>query len=337
MATITAGMLLPRADVPALTSTFVPSTSCTVNIYNILDEKAQCVAGTVAAGCYYYQLGVSTSTSDCFPSGWEPTSTAYFSPGICPSGYTTACSSVVSSGAATETRATCCPKGYSCQTGTDWPWFSTDLCEYKVPSTVTFQYTTSIVGQGVVTTSHAGGGQQAINAFGVQIRWQSTDFVSTTSTASTSASTGSSNSPAQTQTSGAQSDAPSSAPAAASDGLPTGAKAGIGVGVALVVLLLLAGVALLWRRRRSQKAAALPANPMYEAPTDNGYLPYQSTAPKNELDATNTRSELDSHHSPTGYDPHGSTSPGPTPYSAYPQQQNPQELRSERPYAELAG
>ena len=96
---------------PALTTTFTPSPSCTIDIYDVADTSAGCVAGTVPVACHYYQLGVTTPNSNCFPPGWSPSSTAFFSPGlVCPQGYTTACSSVTTvDGGAKETRATCCP------------------------------------------------------------------------------------------------------------------------------------------------------------------------------------------------------------------------------------
>lgn len=99
------------APPPSLTTAFVPSPLCTIDIYNVADATAACVAGTAAVVCQYFQLGVTAPTSDCFPSGFDPSSTAFFSPGLaCPSGYATACSSVASlASGGRETRATCCP------------------------------------------------------------------------------------------------------------------------------------------------------------------------------------------------------------------------------------
>lgn len=88
--TITSAVALASAS---LTTTFFPSPSCTNDFYT--------------AGIYYSIGG--PLASECFPSGWRSTS-QYFSPGICPTGYTQACSSLSTSGTEVETFATCCPR-----------------------------------------------------------------------------------------------------------------------------------------------------------------------------------------------------------------------------------
>jgi hypothetical protein len=79
-----------------LTTTFTPVPSCTTNFYTLP---------------IYYSIG-GPLASQCFPSGWVSTS-QYFSPGICPNGYTQACSSLSISGTDVETQATCCPRYFS--------------------------------------------------------------------------------------------------------------------------------------------------------------------------------------------------------------------------------
>jgi hypothetical protein len=97
----------------ALTTTFTPSPSCLSDYYLIGSPP-------------YLSLG-PPSTSACLPSGWEVTS-QYFSPGLCPSGYEIACSAVIGLGTFAETRATCCPSGYSCQMLAIYSFYSTDQC-----------------------------------------------------------------------------------------------------------------------------------------------------------------------------------------------------------------
>jgi hypothetical protein len=94
---------------PALTTTFTPSAGCLSEIY--LD--------VLRAGGPYATLGPS-ETSDCFPVGWRPDITARFSPGVCPSGYTVACSTAETIEYLSETTATCCPR-YVCR---GWPLLS---------------------------------------------------------------------------------------------------------------------------------------------------------------------------------------------------------------------
>lgn len=121
MATSTPGFTtLPTTTLPpALTTTFSPSPFCTVDIYRI--------NATETEGWYFDHLGPLASTSACFPSGWAPDSSVYFSPAVCPSGYTIACSSLLSLGSVTETRATCCPQ-YVFAFGATRPERLADLC-----------------------------------------------------------------------------------------------------------------------------------------------------------------------------------------------------------------
>ncbi|KAL4892919.1 hypothetical protein BDV59DRAFT_178965 [Aspergillus ambiguus] len=96
--------------IPPLTTTFTPAPSCLSDYYVWnATEGGSCIVGGSTQTCKFNSLG-PPSTSDCLPPGYEPVTTAYFSPGLCPSGYNTACSEVVSVGTLTETRATCCPR-----------------------------------------------------------------------------------------------------------------------------------------------------------------------------------------------------------------------------------
>lgn len=76
-------------------------------------------------------LGPS-SKSDCLPSGWNSLP-QHFSPGRCPSGHDTACSTLASIGSLTEMQATCCPSGYSCQTENIPTWLTTWGLHEKLP------------------------------------------------------------------------------------------------------------------------------------------------------------------------------------------------------------
>ncbi|KAF2034870.1 hypothetical protein EK21DRAFT_107501 [Setomelanomma holmii] len=183
-------------------------------------------------------------TSGCLPTAYNYQSTAYYSPAGCPSGYTPACSQPNTINKVTETAYTCCPT-FSCLTSKRldvWPFQSSFGCASNyggvgsVQVTVSDRYSKTL---GIEKYDANGG----INAFAVQVRFQSTDFVSTTSSmapTSTPATTASSRVQTSTPTSTRASNA-NSAPSYT--GLSTGAKAGIGVGVALGIVAL---VALLW-------------------------------------------------------------------------------------------
>jgi hypothetical protein len=89
-------------------------------------------------------------------------------------------------------------------------------------------------------------------AYGVRIRWQSTDLAAVTSAPTTTASTNttsSSSSSTNTQT-----------PIPSSGGLSTGAQAGIGVGVSVGTLAILGMLVLLWMRRRRDPGNHPPTN-----------------------------------------------------------------------------
>jgi len=62
--------------------------------------------------CNYLKLGPPDTTS-CFPLSYNPSTTAYYSPGRCHEGFTSACGRTTTSGIVTETADTCCPT-YGC-------------------------------------------------------------------------------------------------------------------------------------------------------------------------------------------------------------------------------
>ncbi|KAF5012820.1 hypothetical protein FDECE_1109 [Fusarium decemcellulare] len=227
------------SQVPALTTTFIPDKTCSqYHRYRYTGNEVTCRdSDGERSACTYMQLGPSQSDSNCFPSSLELGSTFYYSPGICPSGFEIACSST--SGG--ETRATCCPSSFTCQTETGWPWYSTDLCTIVIPNTVEVVFSVSTVGGDWERSTTKGA---LANAIGIPIRWHSSDFASTTSEAGTAETV----SPTETSSS-----------SSSGGGLSTGAKAGIGVGIGVAAL---AGLgALLWfvlrvRRAKQTDAAA---------------------------------------------------------------------------------
>lgn len=92
-----------------LTTTFTAPSSCATatGLYQIFSE----------AESYHYEQGPLGSRTECFPSGYDTSPSLYYSPGLCPSGYTPACSSTdIVSRTATETAYTCCPTAaaYTC-------------------------------------------------------------------------------------------------------------------------------------------------------------------------------------------------------------------------------
>ncbi|KAI0894380.1 hypothetical protein F4806DRAFT_472976 [Annulohypoxylon nitens] len=209
-------------QVPVLTPSFIPASSCTQDIYFVVNQDVICNNARTSSACAYFHLGPTTSTSACFPTSWSPRSGAYISPGGCPSGYTVACAYTE----APESTATCCPSGFSCQTDQfhELSWRTSDICFQEMTSSVAYQYTISTAGQDPETSATSGVSGQ-LNAYGVAIRWNSSDLTA----ASTSTPTGSIR------------------------GLSQGAKAAIGVGAAIAGILILVGAFLLWRRSRRHR------------------------------------------------------------------------------------
>lgn len=86
-----------------LLSTFTPSAACASNTgLTVFDQ------GPITV--YWAEGPMSTGSQGCYPSSYSPDLFHYYSPGLCPSGYTTACTSLNSIGTVTETIHTCCPK-----------------------------------------------------------------------------------------------------------------------------------------------------------------------------------------------------------------------------------
>ncbi|KAH8422396.1 uncharacterized protein LDX57_000151 [Aspergillus melleus] len=274
-ATTTSG---PPPSIPALTTTFTPASSCT-NYHMLLYEASgfACMVGDQSSPCQYLHLGPST-TDGCLPSDWSTGTDAYYSPGVCPTGYTEACSNLVSVGTVTETRATCCPSSYICQTDTYWPWYDNNKCTRIVDTTEVYTYMTDDPDDGLITTTSKD--KYGANAYAVMIRYQSADHLPPTTSATTTAATASPTSTtSQTQSATSSPD---------SGTLSTGAKAGIGVGVAAGVILLVVGTAIWFFRRRRGNAAAVSdtngtENPVQPSQYDKPELAGTQVYPTAEL------------------------------------------------------
>ncbi|KAJ8062915.1 hypothetical protein OCU04_008163 [Sclerotinia nivalis] len=237
--------------------------------------------------------GIGTGSTTCMPSGFNRETAYYYSPGICPTGYSAACSSFSKGSSATKTVATCCPTGYTCFA--DRPsdqiygctsYFTEDATlsiNSVLFNTVTAASTTSYPVIYASTRITVTSGVNNVAAYGIIIErasddptWESSTTLSSTPSSialpiasgsitlvsATSSSSSTSSAPHSTSTSST-----SSAPS--STGLSTSAKAGVGVGVALGILLISAVAFLLFRRSRRRSEGSHPV-PIAgnEAPTE---------------------------------------------------------------------
>ena len=159
------------------------------------EAPAACASSTgihivgCGSGCVWWAEG-PLDVSECYPSSYNPSLDNYYSPGLCPSGYTPACTSRTSLATLTETIYTCCPTAlgytYRCIGTPDWPWQSSLGCTvyFSDPtSTFTFPDATFITDDETMQTSTART-EVGIGAYGIEVRFQRADFASTTSTVS---------------------------------------------------------------------------------------------------------------------------------------------------------
>ncbi|KAK0900572.1 hypothetical protein LTR02_009116 [Friedmanniomyces endolithicus] len=217
-----------------MTATFTPPPDCLSDVYLYGGDQL---------------LGAQTPS--CFPPDWSSLTTVFYSPGVCPSGYWTACSSVVTAETIIETHATCCLSvahgQFQCQSSGQ---ATTPLMCVSTLSGQTWVVTQMGV-DNVATATQTGVMGGDINAYGVQIRWQSIDRNPVTQTV------------VPTFTSTSMPPASATSPTSKPADLSIGAEAGIGVGVALAVLLIIVlGVwMLLQRKRRHTSVDTVAAQP----------------------------------------------------------------------------
>jgi hypothetical protein len=263
---------LATTTISALTTTFTPSQSCLAEYfyYQTTYTPPATAAVTTLGTHFYVSLGPAqtSSATTCLPAGWAPAS-QYFSPGICPSGYSMASSTFNTTGAVTETQALCCPSNYIASPTNDTDWGSqlwlTDRCTLLVADQTEVITVTTMFGTDSLQAAASGPGL-GINAYGVSIRWQSTDRISSSSTNTTSFSSGTST--------------PTPKPT-----ISTGAKAGIAVGVvvfALIIILCIAFFAI------SRRRAASASNKENTTELQNAWLGLN----KPELAATESKAML---------------------------------------------
>ncbi|KAH6666430.1 heterokaryon incompatibility protein-domain-containing protein [Halenospora varia] len=236
---------------------FTPPASCLSHLYG---------GGAIVT------LGLFSQQSECYPSSYWPeywNGVGYYSPGVCPSGYISACGrkSVDTSGYTVgpeplqgETVVECCPSYYVCH----------DSLEYYCSSSIASLTTaTSISNTNTITV----GTDATPFAFGIQVRYQKSDLLvlgfatpaSTTSPVNsytgipsapgkegtTTAPTYSTLGPSATGYTNTYTTIPLTyTPPPSVPGLPTGTKIAIGVVAILLILILFAAGALVFKRRK---------------------------------------------------------------------------------------
>ncbi|KAI0867997.1 hypothetical protein GGS24DRAFT_514275 [Hypoxylon argillaceum] len=256
-----------------LSTDFTIASNCAVSLNDIYQEI------TIISGhTFDYLVQGPLEQTSCYPSSYTGVTEQFYSPARCPSGFTAPCQSINSAGTVRETVLTCCPtqQNYICQTKPAHPWESTLGCTSRVNVTSTaFGVSKVSSGTTVRATSTFGDGD-GLNAFSIQVRYQSTDFVpSTASTASPAApSTTHSTLPMQTHQS-----MPSSTTAAANvTSIGGGAIAGIAVGVIVALFVsTITGIFLIRRRRRREQTIPIQRYELFSNNESSQKTQYQQS------------------------------------------------------------
>ncbi|KAK2023002.1 hypothetical protein LX32DRAFT_645018 [Colletotrichum zoysiae] len=260
----------------SLTTTFTPAAACTnAGIAHIQVNEVQ----------YFLLQGPPASSTDCFPEGYDPDRTAVYAPGICPSGYTEACSQLGTFATITETTFTCCPTQlkHSCLTNTNkrYSWQSTLACYSTITTEADGQWTISAVtrvSNGTTQIADETGTETfgAVNAHGVQVKVWDGAFPTSTSAHTTRDQIATAIQTGTPDTTGRE----SPVSPVASKGLSSGAAAGIGIGAgAAVILAGLLGFWILKRRRRDKHAVASKEQPVQPIIAGWGELPAELKQP----------------------------------------------------------
>ncbi|KAI0543805.1 hypothetical protein F4679DRAFT_567300 [Xylaria curta] len=238
-----------------LTTTFTPAPNCNSYVSGLIYTQTVTTNQTTTTVEHkYHTLGLN-NTSLCYPPYYHVGTGFYYSPAMCPSGWYAACGSF-GSGSIPETRATCCPSGYSCmdpppETDT---WSTLSCISYAQSSIyVTVPDDSYQVWSRVVQL------QPIINAGAINVRWQPTDFVSTTS---------SNSAPSPSSSSSFTISSPTKPPVASESSLPQGhgisattkVAIGVGIGGAALIILVASIVYCVLVRRRRRKGGELSSN-----------------------------------------------------------------------------
>ncbi|KAK6854028.1 hypothetical protein PG995_010840 [Apiospora arundinis] len=247
----------------------------------------------------------------CFPPLFDARPGAYYSPGICPNGYTAACTSINTQAA--ETILTCCPEAgqglsYRCSLGSEWSW---GLCHAALgggaTATLTDLKTVKCGSSLAGTESFLWDGVAQAQSIQVRFRREDVSLFNTSRQTTTTApngaitamgSTGAAGSaPVQETGSSATSD-----PTANSSQLTSTTIAIIGVACGAIVLLIMAIAAWLFVRTRKiskrlgqsqQQLATLQAQAGPPKPEPGGgddedqlLTPTTATSPQDTLHAS---------------------------------------------------
>ncbi|KAI8944609.1 hypothetical protein F4801DRAFT_585248 [Xylaria longipes] len=229
------------------------------NCASELDDKYLLHTSVDDRNAYYLLRGPLDQTT-CYLSGYTANTEQYYSPGRCPTGFTAPCQSTNRAGTIEETVLTCCPTqgNYICQTDINHPWEMTQGCVSKFTATSVELIVSDVSSQVTSRVTATFGDGDAINAYSIQVRYQSTDFISTLSSSSPVISSIAIETHPPTNT-------PHNTNANVNRAIP-----GIIVGAIAAFLIAIGAVFLLVRRRYRQRQQQQPQS----SPTQQTQYPY---------------------------------------------------------------
>ncbi|KAF2495790.1 hypothetical protein BU16DRAFT_538425 [Lophium mytilinum] len=261
---------LLAANVASLTSVFTPPASCATPCFFPNDQNRSDVA-LINTACSYS----GNDHRECEPGSYNSSATVfpYYSPGLCPHGYTAACSPISELYFAPNiTAQVCCPTGFQCNHYDYQGDYSAQCFSYvPVSSSITpiFLFPNiSATGQQPVYYSFTASPVTYIATVayaGITVAWEATDtaivklLASSSSALSVSLAAANSSNTAPSSSLTSTQQPTSSQPSAShspNGGLSAGAKAGIGIGAVIVVALIAGGVYLYIRRLKKALQAA---------------------------------------------------------------------------------
>ncbi|KAK4205700.1 hypothetical protein QBC40DRAFT_1403 [Triangularia verruculosa] len=239
------------AAIGPLTTTFSAPSSCSTafsNFYEVFEGDKD---------SSYVQGPLFPTHKDCFPSGYDPAPTKYYSPGFCPQEYTAACSSIRTSSTVTETAIACCPNygvKYTCATESQPESGCTTVWQSGAGAFEPIVVKNSTIVSTATVTLRGG----AISAYPVQIRFQASDLSNALTPSRTAAI------PPATDVL-----LPPDTSSSSSSGLSSTAIIGIVVGCGLGFFILFSSLCLwCYMRRRRKQYSSQPA-PRSGAPSHN--------------------------------------------------------------------
>ncbi|CAN8104286.1 unnamed protein product [Discula destructiva] len=280
-----------------LTTTYSPSGASCTTIYQRLEN----------GGLEYGTINTAPETSSCLPTKYNPYGGFYYSPGVCPLGYTIGCTAAIAGNGLSATAATCCPSGgYSCRLtriDSDPVACESTILDYVTMYVEAYSWISTTFSSTSVTTVVSPG--NVVFAEAIIVRRGDKDPTWSGYGSSTAASTSSSTvgktvaAASESASTSTSTSTGTSSPAAVSLSVP--AKIGVGIGVGLGALMLSCAIAAAFiimrrRRRRAAKLAAIENLP------SKHLLPMQGTS---ELHANTRPYELPSKNSPQEMDGQG--------------------------------